>query len=107
MSRQPRIYSNGILVPFENFVNFITDDIVYADNMESAHYKGIELPRIKEFFLFGIAFDSPDFPYQEVLGVEKYVADDNIDGKQPSGMTKGDFPSFLYKTDEENNSKPS
>lgn len=48
-----------------------------------------------------IDFDDPNFPYQEVLGVEKYVALDNLDGSQPAGMVERDFPSFLYKTDEE------
>lgn len=38
---------------------------------------------------------------QEKLGVIKYVADDSFEnGGQNSGATKSEFPSFLYKTDE-------
>lgn len=84
------IYSNGILLPWSEFEKWFTIEW----NKQPA--EGSKIPDIKV-----TSFDDPEFPYQEVLGVEKYVADDNLEGSQPQGMTEREFPSFLYKTDEE------
>jgi hypothetical protein len=84
------IYSNGILLPWSEFEKWFTIEW----NKQPA--EGSKIPDIKV-----TSFDDPEFPYQEVLGVEKYVADDNLEGSQPKGMTEREFPSFLYKTDEE------
>jgi hypothetical protein len=105
------IYSNGILIPISDFVSYVEKHADYDDEngtavMRFGTDKEIQIPRLilpigEKGAVFGINYNDPEFPYQEVLGIEKYVADDNLDGSQPAGMTKGDFPSFLYKTDEE------
>jgi hypothetical protein len=38
---------------------------------------------------------------QTELCVTKYVSEDSFENSQNTGLTKGDFPSFMYKTDEE------
>jgi hypothetical protein len=115
------IYSYGVLLPWAEFekwfvgelkkedgslrsldlpVNMVKFDEAVARNADKEH-PTLE-DRDKAFFDV-LHFDNPEdpFPFQEILGVEKYVADDNLDGSQPAGMTERDFPSFLYKTDEE------
>ncbi len=65
------IYSNGIILPIH---------IVLPVNLIN------ELPE--------------NFDLQTELNITKYVADDSLEGSQNSGLQKGDFPSFMYKTDE-------
>lgn len=102
------IYSYGVLLPFKTFSEWLVTE------MGTPNFpKDIAIPLKKAYNSFELGlmtaaelvkqfdFSNPDFPYQEILGIEKYVADDSIDGSQHSGMEKGDFPSFLYKTDEE------
>lgn len=95
------VYSNGILLPWKEFVTWFGEELKKENCFE-----GLTIPAA----LGGIPnagigilpnFEHPDFPYQEVLGVIKYVADDNLEGSQPKGLTERNFPSFLYKTDEE------
>jgi hypothetical protein len=100
------IYSYGILLPWADFFDFyrtsIEPNIVLSAEEKTAKFDDIKIPNVSTDGTFvGFSFDSPDFPFQEILGVEKYVADDNLDGSQPAGMIKRDFPSFMYKTDEE------
>jgi len=79
------IYSNGVLLPWGVFLEWYDEQVNMPENKGS-------LPML----------NSDEFyeELQEILGVEKYIASDSLDGSQPAGLTKGDFPSFLYKTDE-------
>jgi hypothetical protein len=106
-----RIYSNGILLPWSNFIDWLNVELDKEDSkirtmefpMNEAMYTHLstDVDVMRTNFLYDINFNHPEFPYQELLGVEKYVADDNLEGSQPKGMTEREFPSFLYKTDEE------
>lgn len=92
------IYSNGILLPWSDFMEWFAEEMAKEDTP----LKQLDIPvgMSADTGVF-VDFYREGFPYQEVLGVEKYVADDNLEGSQPSGMVERDFPSFLYKTDEE------
>lgn len=69
------IYSNGILIPLAEINSLIGEDEYHK-------------------------FQDMTLNLQELLGVEKYVADDNSGNSSASGLTSGDRPSFLYETDE-------
>jgi len=107
------IYSNGILLSWVEFNKWIleetnnpdslTKDINFpfnvdmVDDVDCLFSPSVSPAEILQF----IDFDNPTFPYQELLKVTKYEADDSFDGSQMSGMTAGFWPSFMYKTDEE------
>lgn len=119
------VYSNGILVPWVEFEKWLMEELQVENsfaavnplpsddaktNAASAKYEKMMVEQPEEWekvkpqvFLDCIDFANPadPFPFQEVLGVIKYVADDNLEGSQPKGLTERNFPSFLYKTDEE------
>ena len=79
------IYSNGVLVPWDAFLEWYAEQLTTSETAD-------ELP----------TFGSEEFyeQLQPILGVDKYVSKGGLDGSQPSGLTKGDFPSFMYTTDE-------
>lgn len=107
------IYSNGILIPFVEFENWLEREL----GKENSPIHTMTLPfnidmvDTIETLMDGTAtgkdlikhidFNGLVFPYQEVLGVEKYVADESHQGGGHAGLEAGDRPSFLYKTDEE------
>lgn len=95
------IYSYGVLLPWKEFVTWFTEELPKPDA-----FQGIVIPAaIGGVPNAGINilpdFEHPDFPFQQILGVEKYVADESGSGSSHSGLKKADRPSFLYKTDEE------
>ena len=71
------IYSNGIIIP----VHIVMTKEVVAESVR------MELA-------------NEEYDLQKLLSVTKYVADDSIEGSQNAGLTQGDFPHFMYKTDE-------
>ena len=71
------IYSNGIIIP----VHIVMTEEVVAESVR-------------------LELENQEFELQTLLGVTKYVADDSIEGSQNAGLNQGDFPHFMYKTDE-------
>lgn len=73
----PHIYSNGILIPLNEFQNYLVREGLW-DKMDS-NWDNVS----------------------ELLGVHKYIASENVSGggKLPYMV---DFPTNLYKTDEDN-----
>jgi hypothetical protein len=76
------IYSNGILMPLEEVEKFISNK-----NDNYCFYSDLPSPSAYA-----------DFDLVEELGVTKYE-EPEVGG---SGLSEGDFPSFMYKTDEQN-----
>ena len=76
------IYSNGILLPLEEVENFLFEGdnnyCFYSDMPSPDAYRELDLA--------------------EELGVTKYEEPETAG----SGLTAGEFPSFMYKTDEQN-----
>ena len=91
------IYSNGILVLFNEFENWLKNE--FNKNSSDRIYKldvYVPIDDRGDYIISKILV-----PFQEILGVTKYEAEDSFDGSQHSGMTAGFWPSFMYKTDEE------
>jgi hypothetical protein len=104
------IYSNGILVPWSNFLDWFSTEL----DKEGSAIRDMEFPLDPMFnapstdpdvlrtnFLYDINFNHPEFPWMELMGVEKYVADEPNSVGGNSGLKEADRPYFLYKTDEE------
>lgn len=94
-SEEP-IYSYGILISWDKFIEW------HADR-EPTDYEidnGV-CWKVNDIDWEYMGYNDPMFPLQEVLGIEKYVADDSIESGQASGIAEANFPVFLYKTDEE------
>ena len=76
------IYSNGILMPLEEVEKFL-----FESDKNYCFYSDMPSPSAYA-----------DFDLAEELGVTKYEEPETAG----SGLIAGEFPSFMYKTDEEN-----
>lgn len=76
------IYSNGVLLPLDEVESFLTES-----GSNYCHYSDLPSP---------LAYGEIDLA--EELGVTKYEEPESAG----SGLVAGEFPSFMYKTDEPN-----
>lgn len=72
----------------------------FENSSDPIYSNGIIVPPIEECIeLIQKAMVDPEIDLQKEFGIIKYVAEDSFES-QKSGLTQGEFPSFLYKTDE-------
>ena len=81
------IYSNGILIPIREVESFLGTKLL-CDGIQNENL--LEVPLLEVPLL--------EVPLHELLGITKYEEPETAG----SGLIAGEFPSFMYKTDEEN-----
>lgn len=72
----------------------------FENSSDPIYSNGIIVPPIEECIeLIQKTMVDPEIDLQKEFGIIKFVAEDSFES-QKSGLTQGEFPSFLYKTDE-------